>query len=226
MSVLNNSPPVVESILMKWMTYLIDSKWLKKATLNPNTISMLSHIGRIHEQAIHNPADPATSNAYNIMKQHLMRQYQALKNNGMQFHFTPHDPYESSNAMRNDVSQGHIKVYNVHDLPSDHPLAEMAPGTKQSYNSIFRGVHDVYGHAFTGHQFGAKGELGAYQAHGKMFPKEALPALAAETLSQNAWVNHGPHNPQALSPRERPFAPQKAFAFPQNIAESMLTHES
>lgn len=206
---------------MKWMTNITLRKF---ASLTPDTKGALTNIGKIHEDAVHNPSDPATKSAYDALKTHTLKQYNDLKNNGMNFNFTPHDPYTDSKSMRNDVSQNKLNVYNVDNLPADHPLSEMAPGTKQNYNSLFRAIHDVHGHANPNNQFGPKGELKAYQAHGKMFPKEALPALAAETLGQNAWVNYGPHNPQAMTPENRPFAQQKAYAFPHDVAESMLNH--
>jgi len=209
---------------MKWMTYIASIR--RFSSLNTNTKNELANIGQIHEQAVHNPGDPATKSSYDSFKHHVLNQYNDLKNQGMKFHFTPNEPYTRSHDMRNDAANKQLKVYNVDDLQKDHPLAEMAPGTKQNYNSLFRAVHDIHGHANTGHEFGPKGELKAYQAHSKMFPKEALPALASETLGQNAWVNYGPHNPQSMSPQERPYAPQKAYAFPQDIAEKMVNHNA
>jgi hypothetical protein len=48
-----------------------------------------------------------------------------------------------------------------------------------------------------------------------MYSDKALPALAAETLAQNAWVNFGPHS--GLPVKERPFSDQKAYAFPPEL---------
>lgn len=180
---------------------------------------MLRNVAKIHQQAVHAPNDPATVKAYTSFKQQVLQQYHDLLSKGYHFTFSSKDPYTSSKDMRGDVENNHhLSVYNEsNDLQPDHPLAEMTPDG-QTYNTIFRGVHDIYGHAFPGNQWGPKGELAAYQAHSKMFTADAIPALAAETLAQNAWVNYGPHHPEDLSPSQRPFAPQKAYAFPSDIA--------
>jgi hypothetical protein len=79
-------------------------------------------------------------------------------------------------------------------------------------NDVFRIVHDFYGHTQHGFQFGPVGEYNAFREHAQMYSDAALPALAAETLAQNAWVNFGPHS--GLPVKERPFSDQKAYAFP------------
>jgi hypothetical protein len=82
-------------------------------------------------------------------------------------------------------------------------------------NDVFRIVHDYFGHTQHGFQFGPKGEYNAFREHAQMYSDAALPALAAETLAQNAWVNFGPHSHLPVS--ERPFSDQKAYAFPAEL---------
>lgn len=82
-------------------------------------------------------------------------------------------------------------------------------------NDRFRAVHDFLAHAGGGNQFGAVGEENAYRVHASTLSPEALPALAAETRGQNSWVNFGPN--AHLPVKERPFAEQKAAAFPQHL---------
>jgi hypothetical protein len=108
--------------------------------------------------------------------------------------------------MRRDVQENkHLFVY----AGENDPNSLMTPED----NWIFRGVHDLFGHAANGYDFGPRGELNAAIEHAKMFPKEALPALFAETHGQNSWVNFGPNT--HLPPSERPFAEQKGFAVPE-----------
>lgn len=83
-----------------------------------------------------------------------------------------------------------------------------------------------------GFEFGPRGEFNAYLAHSRMFSDEAKPALAAETLAQNAWVNFGKHLrrdddslPQKGDPdfkplASRPFAEQKNFVVPKNLIDA------
>jgi hypothetical protein len=59
---------------------------------------------------------------------------------------------------------------------------------------MFRAVHDFYGHAVHGNQFGAKGEEIAYGAHSQMFSPLARIAMASETRGQNSFVNYTPIN--------------------------------
>lgn len=181
----------------------------------------LTQIALIHAAAQHAPNEPATKAAYNALKSQVMSQYKDIQARGIKFDYSKQDPYTSSKAMSDDVKNNHhLSVYDTPTGVANHPLDAMSPVGK-SYNTIFRGVHDVLGHADPGNQFGPKGELAAFQAHAKMFTDAALPALASETLAQNAWVNYGPHNPQSLAAKDRPFAEQKAYAFPIGVARYM-----
>jgi len=64
---------------------------------------------------------------------------------------------------------------------------------RQTYNDLFRGVHDILGHGAEGFQFGPRGEENAYRSHAVMFSPLARQAMATETRSQNSWVNYGPN---------------------------------
>jgi hypothetical protein len=117
--------------------------------------------------------------------------------------------------MRDVADKGHLwflptdSAFGANGEQIAHPM--LAPtGLKTTdghpllVNDVFRIVHDFYGHTQHGFQFGPVGEYNAYREHAQMYSDAALPALAAETLAQNAWVNFGPHNPQSLPPSERP----------------------
>jgi len=64
---------------------------------------------------------------------------------------------------------------------------------KQTYNDLFRGVHDILGHGAEGFQFGPQGEENAYRSHAVMFSPLARQAMATEPRAQNSWVNFGPN---------------------------------
>lgn len=185
----------------------------------PNLAAHLRRVATIHELAQHEPLGAKTAIAYAALKKETLEQYQSLLAKGVKFNFTNKDPYTNSKEMMADAAKGTLNVFTGGDMASSHPLAEFSEKYGHTFNNIFRGVHDYFGHFVPNLSFGAKGELGAFQTHAKMFSKAALPALAAETLAQNAWVNFfGDH--QSLKPQDRPFADQKAYAFPEHIAQA------
>lgn len=61
-------------------------------------------------------------------------------------------------------------------------------------NDIFRAVHDYFGHAAAGNNFGRAGEEIAYRMHSQMYSDTAREALATETRGQNSWLNFSGHN--------------------------------
>lgn len=117
--------------------------------------------------------------------------------------------------------------------PMLEPSGVEIAGNPLLVNDVFRAVHDYFGHTADGYEFGPRGEYNAYLAHSRMFSDEAKPALAAETLAQNAWVNFGPHmrdasgkvpragEPGFVSPKDRRFADQKNTLVPQELLDSV-----
>jgi len=120
----------------------------------------------------------------------------------------PHagQPYANSAEMFADVERGRLSVYAGGD---DHPFLT------RDENVMFRAVHDYFGHFVGRNSFGPLGEFRAWRAHCRMFSGGAIPALTAETLGQNCWVNYGPFS--HLPPAERPFAEQKASLLPEEL---------
>jgi hypothetical protein len=90
------------------------------------------------------------------------------------------DPYPNSAAMRADVAKGRIRVFAD---SSDHPLMT------NEQNVMFRAVHDVFGHAAEGFEFGPRGELNAAIKHSQMYSDTGRAAMLTETHGQNSWVN-------------------------------------
>ena len=111
----------------------------------------------------------------------------------LSYHRAGEGNYSSSNEMLKDVyGNKHLYVYqggDAHDF-----LNAVDPETKLNTNEMFRAVHDFYGHAVHGNQFGAKGEEIAYGAHSQMFSPLARIAMASETRGQNSFVNYTPIN--------------------------------
>jgi hypothetical protein len=148
--------------------------------------------------------------AYADLADEVYLQFRALESVG--FCFLPygdHDPtpYTTSADMVAAVNAN--MTLRVYSGGSDHP------GLTAHQNWQFRAVHDIFGHAWHGYQFGPIGEENAYRCHRLMFGPSARLALTSETRGQNCWVNYGPHNPQRLRPADRPYAMQKAVILPE-----------
>jgi hypothetical protein len=89
-------------------------------------------------------------------------------------------------------------------------------------NDVFRAVHDFFGHAKEGYQFGPRGEFNAWKEHSSMFDEAAQSALASETLAQNFWNNFGAQvRGKDIAPKDRPFAEQKNVAVPAELIDEV-----
>ena len=197
--------------------------------------ALLEDYARLLEEAQHAPNDPQVLRAYDALKEELYRQYEHMLND-----ITPEaweqdgQPYANSAEMLDDVARNkHLYFFLTEQGFGEgggdavqHPLLAESPyklGDRTLLaNDVLRVVHDYYGHAGGGFQFGPVGEFNAYLSHAAMFSDAARPALAAETMLQNAWFNYGPHiNPDAkpgdpdyIHPADRPYSEQKAFVAP------------
>lgn len=117
-------------------------------------------------------------------------------------------PYAASQDLLDDLAR-HNRLY-VYTGGAPHPL--LAP----EENWTFRCIHDLFAHAAGGYPFSPQGEVNAYIHHCFLFTPLARRALATETLGQGAWVNFfGDH--AAMTPAERPYAPQKADLLPERM---------
>lgn len=105
--------------------------------------------------------------------------------------------YKTSKDMVDDVHKNHhMAVFAGGD---DHTHLGAVKGNKLTANHMFRAVHDYYGHALHGNQFGPKGEEIAWNVHQQMYSDAAKPAVTAETRGQNSQVNYTTHNLKNLS---------------------------
>lgn len=203
-------------------------------------------IADFYDEAKHDPSNPAVKAAYEALTRETRTQWQAMQEAGIKAEpwEGKGEPYKDSAAMMKDVRENkHLWFFPTDDnsfgeaktslAARDNPLLENS-GVKVNghallNNDLFRAVHDYFGHTAEGFEFGPRGEYNAYLAHSKMFSEEAKPALAAETLAQNSWVNYGKHLRRAdgsipergdadFKPlAKRPFADQKSVVIPPHL---------
>lgn len=181
-------------------------------------------IADLYDKAQHDPENPRVKAAYNALKSETLAQFHHLRNDlGLKFEPQEKDPYNSAGEMMGDVKQNNrLKVFTGSSTGEDHPLSEIAPGTGgQTYNTIFRWVHDAMGHAAGGNDFSEAGEKSATEAHAQMYSDAARPAMRAETEGQTSWFFH---NPEVESGAKKPgaFAEQKATLLPDETLEEKL----
>lgn len=168
------------------------------------------------ERAKHLPDHPKVKAAYDQLAKEIEAQHAFLVSKGVRF--TPWtkegQPYANSKEMQADVhANGHLYYFPSEKGQGQGEVAK--PSLSPEINDKFRAVHDYFGHAMNGHQFGPKGELQAWGDHAKMFSPLARAALTTETHGQNSWVNFGPESHRPVT--ERPYAPQKATLLPKNV---------
>ena len=182
--------------------------------------------GAAFQNMEHAPKDPHVVAAYDALKREIKDQYDHLVSRGVKFEPWTKEgqPYANSKEMVADARGNRHLAYfpskggfGSDDRFNDHPLMEQVPGHPEGtvYNDLFRAVHDYFGHAIHGHQFGPTGELRAWVEHARMFSPLARKALTTETHGQNSWVNFGPHEPWKKPITERPYADQKAGILPE-----------
>ena len=201
----------------------------------------LKEIADFYEGAKHQPNHPKIQASYEALINETLAQYQHMIDGGIipKIYIGSKgkpEPYVSSGHMMNDVANNKSLKFlktNLDDLPPDHPLAQpsgiILDGQELIMNDVFRVVHDFYGHTPNGFQFGPKGEYNAFRSHANMYSDASIPALANETLFQNAWVNYNksmrredgtvpkPNDPDFIPQNERPFADQKVILFDESL---------
>lgn len=197
-------------------------------------------------------ADPKMVESHKAMAREVIAQYKALRDAGYQMipWGSQGQPYRNSREMMQDVRDNKRIYYyktlgeqdsfgsgqvEMDQLIKQNPLLRKAGGTVldsegvphvQLVNDLFRAVHDIFGHAKEGHQFGPRGEENAWRQHVQMFTPAARAAMTSETRGQNSWVNYGPHlrredgtlpelsDPDFVHPKDRPYSEQKIVKFP------------
>jgi hypothetical protein len=201
-----------------------------------------------YEAAPHIPNDPKVQASYQALANETEAQWDYLTKQGVKFEPWTKEgqPYKNSAAMRQDVQDNK----HLYFFPTEGGFGEGAQGSNNPMlqptgdkiapvvNDMFRSVHDYFGHAKEGYEFGPRGEHNAFLAHSRMFSEAAHPALAAETMGQNSWVNFGKHLRDAegdipakgeqgyVPPAERPYAEQKSTALPDELMKESMAPAS
>jgi hypothetical protein len=162
-----------------------------------------------YDNAESNPNDKEVQAAYRAFAEETSKQYEYLTNKGMTFEFVDNpSSYQNSGEMMKDIAENkHLFVFKTGD-DFDHPLLSAKE------NDQFRAVHDYFGHAAYGHQFGELGEENAFRVHAATFSPEARRAMATETRGQNSWVNTRPENVAAPG---TVYADQKVVLLPKQF---------
>lgn len=148
--------------------------------------------------------------SYAAFAKEVESQYRLIEESGIKIEFTTSDPYPNSAAMMRDLRENRrLRVFKTDPGTGTDPHPYLTP----EQNDKFRAVHDFFGHAGEGYEFGPRGEDNAWRKHASMFSNMAIPAMTTETRGQNSWVNFLPKN-MDLPPRQRPFAEQKFGLLP------------
>jgi hypothetical protein len=155
--------------------------------------------------------------SYKALNAEIAQQFEAIKKAGYKIEFVEKDPYKNSAEMRRDVREN--KTLKVFKTPEGHH-----PFMTTNESDLFRAVHDFFGHAAEGFEFGPRGEESAFRQHAATLSNNAIPALASETRGQNSWVNFMPENAK-LPAAERPFAEQKGSLMPEHTYSDVLHGE-
>lgn len=207
-----------------------------KATLTPK-LDTAKKIADFYEAAKSDPTNEEVAASYDALSKEIIDQWRAIEEAGYKLEpwTGKGEPYKNSDEMTADVRENKHLYFNptgeTFKSESSNPMLKPSGIGDMPVNDIFRAVHDFFGHAKEGYQFGPKGELNAWKAHSEMFSPEAQGALAAETLAQNSWVNFGKHlrnkaggipakgEEGYVPPTERPFAEQKNIVIPEEMIQ-------
>lgn len=171
----------------------------------------LRRVAHDYEHATHEPFNPVVARCYRALTWELWQQFRVLKA-FTRVSFTDTDPYGSSAEMFESIDRGSLSVFRTAELPADHPFAAIAPNG-ETYNSIFRAVHDGFAHYPERNSFGIVGEYRAYCAHVRLLTFDASRALFTETVGQNAWYHFGSRSHET----PKPYARQLATVFPFHL---------
>jgi len=123
--------------------------------------------------------DPAAEEGYKVLAVWLDKHFGRLENR-VRFEFVPEHVYTSAKDLQSRVAAEGVMY--VSTLDADHPVWTGEAGLIT--NTMFRAWHDWEGHIVKGKGFSLQGEIAAYNAHAKIVPRAALPALFTEVVGQ------------------------------------------
>lgn len=169
--------------------------------------------------------NPLVAASYTALAREVVQQWQWAVSHGMQFEpwLGQGDAYAGgggdSEVWEPDADMFHRHLYFYTGGDPNRFMRVKDATTGYTVNDMFRAVHDYYGHAAMGADFGPRGEENAWVSHMQMFSAAASRALTTETRGQNSWVNFGRQNYDGrgnykfLPPWQRPYAVQKTAVF-------------
>jgi hypothetical protein len=158
----------------------------KQAVYDAYKRQMPEHVGEAKDY------DELVAKAYRHLNHETQQQFDSLPVN-MSFHKNGEGNYRSSKEMLRDVhNNGHLYVFQGGEPHLS--MNNVDPRTGLNDTEMFRAVHDFYGHALHGNEFGPKGEEKAWAAHSGMYSPLAQAAMTTETRGQNSVVNYTPLN--------------------------------
>lgn len=163
--------------------------------------------------------------SYEALARETELQWQWAVDNGMTFEpwtgkgeaYGDNDDYASVYTPDADIYHRHLYFFTGGE-PNPF-MARISKLTGLPVNDMFRAVHDYFGHAAVGADFGPRGEENAWVSHMQMYSPAAQAALTTETRGQNSWVNFGRQNYDSqgnylyIPPKDRPYAVQKTAIF-------------
>lgn len=126
--------------------------------------------------------DPHALPAYAAFVAETAAQWEVLASLGLRLIIQESDPYETAGDMIEDVEANRTICVYASAVTGGHPYMTDAQ------NDLFRGVHDVMGHAAARRGFDRHGEEAAYRAHAACYSFRARLALTTETRGQNACL--------------------------------------
>lgn len=123
---------------------------------------------------------------WKLLIEHIERLFERIQRGrqGVKVVFVEGQPYADERELQEKVAETGI-LYVSTDF-NTHPIFDPTQNLK------FRAVHDYMTHIGRDVTFGLRGEIAAYNAHAKMAPPDAVPALFTEVLAQaSVYVTKG-----------------------------------
>jgi hypothetical protein len=183
-------------------------------------------IADAYDEMKHDPNNPEVKKSYSALVDDVKKQFNFMKEKGIKVEVTNNDPYNSYEELVNDVKKNKtLKVFGGgNPLPEDHPLAKIDPDTGETYNNMFRAVHDYFGHVAPDNPFSLVGEENAWRNHVATLSPEAVPAMTTETRGQTNWYFNnkgvrGGMNPGAFAEQKAGLLPDFATTPPERAGD-------
>ena len=141
-------------------------------------------VAEAYEKAPEN--DPEAIASFTAMRDFVNKMFKQIESK-VNVYFVDGDPYKTADEMREDVKQNR-RLKTMKDF-SDHPFFSKEENWK------FRSLHDWFTHIILGQNFNRDDEIKTYNAHTKMFPPAAWPALFTEIVGQVCYQTTYGHFP-------------------------------